>query len=106
MKKNIPAPPGAEMPDVPVAVEAEAPVIPKPISKKKIKVIANREGFIFNERKSPGSKFEVPSHLLGSWMDCEDPVEQEAHLKRLRAKKQAVNARSIADHEADIAADV
>lgn len=103
---KVPAPPGAVMPEVPVMAEAEIPTPPKPVSpKKKIEVIATREGFIFNERKLTGAKFEVERHQLGSWMKCKDPIEEAAHLDRMRAKKKAANAKGIADHEAELAAD-
>jgi hypothetical protein len=72
-------------------------VIPKPVSKKKLKVTANMPGFIHSERKAVGQKFEVHEHELGSWMDCDDPVEHKKHLARIAEKKKKVNQKSILD---------
>jgi hypothetical protein len=90
--------------DLDAASEPAPVAIPKPLPKKKIKVEANRAGFIHNHRKVGGDKFEVYEHELGSWMDCEDPVEQKKHLERMKAKKQKVNRQAIQDHKDEIAA--
>ena len=113
-ESKMPLPPGMDAAESPVmdldgaelaAANEEMPVeIPKPLPKKKIKVVANRPGFIFSERKNVGDKFEVMQHELGSWMDCEDPHEQKQHLLRLKAKKQKVNAGAIRDQDKSIAA--
>lgn len=83
----------------------EEVVIPKPVSKKKLKVTANRFGFIHQERKNPGDKFEVMERELGSWMDCDDPVEQKKHLARLVEKNRKVNKQAEKEQEEELAAD-
>lgn len=79
-----------------------APPAPKPVSKRMIKVRALRAGFIHNERKVEGDKFEVTEKELGSWMECMDPLEQKRHSERITAKRKAVNARGVRDHEREI----
>lgn len=86
--------------DMPSEVE-----IPKPVSKRKLKVVANRQGFIYQERKAEGDEFEVHEHELGSWMDCKDPLEHKKHLARISAKKKGINKRAVADQAREIAAD-
>lgn len=110
-KSQMPPPPGESVVDLDgsseldVAAE-ELPVAPpKPVARKKLKVVANRHGYIFSERKVPGDEFEVHEHELGSWMDCMDPVEQKKHVARVSAKKKAVNARAVKDHERELEAD-
>lgn len=115
-KSQMPPPPGMEVesPEAPVLdldghAEVVAPVpappveIPKPPSRKKIKVVANRPGFIHSVRRAAGDKFEVTEGELGSWMDCEDPMEQKKHLARIADKKRKINAKSIRDQEKELA---
>lgn len=84
--------------------EPEEVVIPKPVSKKKHKVVANRAGYIHNERKVAGQEFEVHEHQLGSWMDCKDPVMHKKHLANIKAKTQKINKKAIAEQEEENAA--
>lgn len=85
--------------DMPAEVE-----MPKPVSKKKLKVVATRAGYIHQERKAEGAKFEVMEHELGSWMDCEDPIEHKKHLARIALKKKKVNQKGILDQMRENAA--
>ena len=89
--------------DLDVASEEMPVAKPAPLLKKKLKVVANRAGFIFQERKVAGDKFEVHEHELGSWMDCEDPVEHKKHVKRLQDKKKKINSQAVKDHENELA---
>lgn len=114
---KMPAPPKAALADYPEleqpavsdldgqpeldAASEEMPMpveMPKPVSKKKIKVTANRAGFIHQERKGAGDKFEVHEHELGSWMDCDDPLEHKKHVARMAAKKMAGRALAEKDN--------
>lgn len=114
MSNKMPPPPGVspealeniEQHDLDAANEAEpvaAPVTPKPAAKKRLKVRALRAGFIHQERKVENDKFEVYPNELGSWMECEDPVEQKRHLERLAAKKKKANQRGIEDQRRELA---
>ncbi len=123
-KSKMPPPPQAVVEDHPELLEApvndldgqpeleaasedmpEEVVIPKPVSRRKLKVVATRAGFIHQERKVEGSRFEVMEHELGSWMDVEDPVEQKKHLARIAEKKKRANRKAVADDKREIAAD-
>lgn len=113
-KNKMPKPPGAipedqDIDDMEMSPELEAaseemPVeIPKVVSKKKLKVRATRAGFIHNERKVENDKFECHQHELGSWMECEDPMEQKRHLQRLLDKKKKANLKGIKEQEEELA---
>jgi hypothetical protein len=110
MSNGMPIPPGAkpavqeELLDVANEAPVSAPVPPTPIapkvaSQKRIKVVAIRPGFIFQERKAPGDKFEVTENQLGSWMKCEDSVEQRKHEQRMLARNRAINAAAMREDE-------
>lgn len=114
MAKNLMPPlPGAspeevEQHDLDVADEAMPvpkmdPVISKAISKKKLKVKALRAGFIHHERKIEGDLFEVTQDELGSWMECQEPLEQKKHVERTMAKKKKANNVGINEHRRDLA---
>lgn len=95
------------LPELDAASEAEPiepPPLPKPVSRRKIKVVANRQGYIFCERKNVGDKFEVLESQLGSWMDCEDPVEQKKHQMRVEEKRKRANRRAIAEQARETSA--
>lgn len=82
------------------AREDEAPVvIPKPVSKKKIKVRAKHAGFIHQSRKVEGNQFEVYPHELGDWMECIDPVERKKHEEAVMKRNKRVNKRSFIEDE-------
>lgn len=115
-KSQMPPPPGMEVespespvldldgfPEAPAVVEPPPVVIPPPVVKRKLKVVANRPGFIHSERKNAGDKFEVTEKELGSWMDCEDPQQQKMHLARMKDKKRKVNASAVRDQEKELA---
>jgi hypothetical protein len=95
-----------EQPELDAASEPipSAPSIaPKPSANRRMKVRATRAGFIHNERKVEGDIFEVPSNMIGSWFEYQDPVEQKKHLQRQSDKRKKANARGVKDQEKELA---
>lgn len=64
-------------------------VIPIPLTKQVIEVIAKRKGFYGQQRIKSGDTFSVESfESLGEWMTCTDPEMEKRRAKFFKDKKQ------------------
>lgn len=82
-------------------VEIESPeddndsIIPVPLTKQNIEVIAERKGFYGQQRIAKGQTFSVSSFdALGEWMICVDPELEKKRIqffidKKVKAKAKA-----------------
>lgn len=63
-------------------------IIPVPLTKQVIKVVATRKGFYGQERISEGTEFSVSSFkVLGEWMKCLEPEMEKKRLQFFKDKK-------------------
>lgn len=63
-------------------------VVPVPLTKQVIEVVATRKGFYGQVRISEGTKFSVASFDdLGEWMKCTDKEIEKKRVKFLKDKK-------------------
>ena len=93
---NTPVPEEALAPPVHDKVQIISPdddnnsIIPVPLTKQVIEVVATRKGFYGQERITEGRKFSVASFAaLGEWMECTDPETEKRRKQFFKDKKKA-----------------
>lgn len=63
-------------------------IVPVPLTKQVIKVVATRKGFYGQERIPAGREFSVSSFkALGEWMKCLDPEMEKKRIQFFKDKK-------------------